>query len=86
MLKVYVPFSPAREHESIYLHRSGPLLENCLDKPENRYGRYGLASFFQHIHIYCRARVGLKVSFLTLWMLVVDIYIYIGSLLPFCVT
>ena len=30
---------------SIYLHRSGPLLENGLDRPENRYGRYGLASF-----------------------------------------
>ena len=33
------------ENESIYLHRSGPLLENGLEKPENYYGRYGLASF-----------------------------------------
>ena len=32
-------------HESIYLHRTGPLLENGLDRPENRYGRYGCASF-----------------------------------------
>ena len=29
---------------SIYLNRSGPLLENGLDRPENRYGRYGFAS------------------------------------------
>ena len=34
-----------RENESIYLHRSGPLLENGLDRPENRCGRYGFASF-----------------------------------------
>ena len=34
-----------RGNESIYLHRSGPLLENGLDRPENRYGRYGFASF-----------------------------------------
>ena len=31
--------------ESIYPHRSGPLLEKGLDRPENRYGRYGFASF-----------------------------------------
>ena len=35
-----------RGNESIYLHRSGPLLENGLDRPKNRYGRYGLAKFF----------------------------------------
>ena len=29
----------------MYLHRSGPLLENGFDRPENRYGRYGFASF-----------------------------------------
>ena len=31
-------------NESIYLHHSGHLLENGLDRPENRYGRYGFAS------------------------------------------
>ena len=30
----------------IYLHRSGPLLKNGLDRPKNRYGRYGLPSFY----------------------------------------
>ena len=34
-----------RGNESIYHHRSGPLLENGLDRPENRYGRCGFASF-----------------------------------------
>ena len=34
-----------KENENIYLHRSGPILENCLDRPENRYGRYGFAKF-----------------------------------------
>ena len=34
-----------RGNQSIYLHRSDPLLENGFDKPENRYGRYGFASF-----------------------------------------
>ena len=43
-----------RGHKSIYLHRSGPLLENALDRPENGYGRYGFAGFFQHFHIYRR--------------------------------
>ena len=35
----------SRGNQSIYLHRSGPLLENVLDRPENRYGRYCFASF-----------------------------------------
>ena len=35
----------SRGNESIYLHRSGPLLENGLDRPENRFVRYGFASF-----------------------------------------
>ena len=38
--------------QSIYLHRSGPLLENGLDKPESCYGLYGFASFcltFQYL-------------------------------------
>ena len=35
-----------RENETTYLHRSGPLLENDLDRPENRYDRYGFASFY----------------------------------------
>ena len=41
------------EKKNIYLHRSGPLLENGLGRPENC--RYGLASFlFQNFHVYCR--------------------------------
>ena len=43
-----------RGNQSIYIHRSGPLLENGLDRPKNRYGRYGLPSFLQHFHIYRR--------------------------------
>ena len=43
-----------RGNQSIYLHRSGPLLENGLDRPENCYGRYGFASFLLHFHIYRR--------------------------------
>ena len=35
-----------RGNETIYLHRSGPLLENGLDRPKNRYGRYGFPSFY----------------------------------------
>ena len=35
-----------RGNGSIYHHRSGPLLENGLDRPENRYGRYGFALVF----------------------------------------
>ena len=31
---------PLQGNESIYLHRSGAVLENGLDKPDNRYGRY----------------------------------------------
>ena len=34
-----------RGNQSIYLHRSIPLLENGLDRPKNRYGRYGFPSF-----------------------------------------
>ena len=37
--------NPPRGNQSIYLHRSGPLLENDLDRRKNRYGRYGFASF-----------------------------------------
>ena len=33
-------------NQSIYLHCSGPLLENGLDRPKNRYGRYGFPSFY----------------------------------------
>ena len=36
-----------RGNQSIYLHRSGPLLENGLDRPKNRYGRYGFPSFYR---------------------------------------
>ena len=32
--------------ESIYLHRSGALLENGLGRPKNRYGRYGFPGFY----------------------------------------
>ena len=35
-----------RGNQSIYLHRSSPLLENGLDRPKNRYGRYGFPSFY----------------------------------------
>ena len=31
--------------QSIYLHRSGPLLENDLDRAKNLYGRYGFLVF-----------------------------------------
>ena len=34
-----------RGNESIYFYRSARLLENGLDRPENRYVRYGFASF-----------------------------------------
>ena len=33
-------------NQSIYLDRSGPLLEDGLDRPKNRYGRYGFPSFY----------------------------------------
>ena len=35
----------AGESQSIYLHCSGPLLENGLDRPKNRYGRYDFPGF-----------------------------------------
>ena len=35
-----------RGKETIYLHRSGALLENGLDRPKNRYGRYGFPGFY----------------------------------------
>ena len=34
------------ENESICLHRSGPLLENGLDRRKNRYGRHGFPSVY----------------------------------------
>ena len=40
--------------ETIYLHRSGPLLENGLDRPNIRYGRCGFPGFLQHFRIYRR--------------------------------
>ena len=64
-------------NQSIYLHRSDPLLENGLDRPngKNRYGRYGFPSFY-NISISTvgvdRARVCLwRFSFLALWVVVV---------------
>ena len=65
-----------RGNETIYLHRSGPLLENGLERPKNRYGRYGFPSFYS-ISISTlgvdEARVFLKrFSFLALWVVVVD--------------
>ena len=36
----------SRGNETIYLHRSGPVLENGLDRPKNGYGRYGFPSFY----------------------------------------
>ena len=71
------PFSRKmlRENEGIYLHRSGPLLKNGLDRPENRYGRCGFAWFFQHFHLYRRCgwseSFPLKFLFLALWVVVV---------------
>ena len=49
-------FDIAKRNKSIYLHCSGPLLENGLDRPENRYGRccFGKLLVFQHFHIYRR--------------------------------
>ena len=38
---LYLFHAPTR----IYLHRSGHLLENGLDRPENCYGRYAFACF-----------------------------------------
>ena len=35
----------SRGNQSIFLHRSGPLLKNGLDRPKNRYDRYGFPSF-----------------------------------------
>ena len=66
-----------RGNQSIYLHRSGPLLENGLDRPKSRYGRYGFPSFYS-ISISTvgveRARICLWwFSFLALWVVVVDI-------------
>ena len=37
----HTPGARYRGNESIYLHRSGPLLEKGRDRPKNRYGRYG---------------------------------------------
>ena len=62
----------------IYLHRSGPLLENGLDRPENCYGRYGFASFFASISISTVGVDGATASLssfssLARWVVVVDI-------------
>ena len=38
---VAVTGPPDRGNETIYLHRSGLLLENGPGRPENRYSRYG---------------------------------------------
>ena len=67
-----------RGNESIYLHRSGPRLENGLDRPENCYGRYAFASF-SSISISTVGLDGTRVSlrrfsFLALWVVVVDIF------------
>ena len=69
--------TPCRGNKTIYLHRSGPLLENGLDRPKNHCGRYGFPSFYS-ISIstvgVVEARVFLsKFSFLALWVVVLDI-------------
>ena len=69
--------SMRRGNESIYLHRSGPLLENGLDRPKNRYGRYGFPSFYS-ISISTVGVEGARVflwrfSFFAVWVVVVDI-------------
>ena len=57
-----------RGNQSIYLHRSGPLLENDLDRPKNRYGRDMVFLVRQHCHVYRRdgwsQSLPLKISFL----------------------
>ena len=54
-------------NKSIYLHRSGPLLGNGLDRPESCYGSYRFASSSKIFHIYRRAgwsqSVTLKIFF-----------------------
>ena len=76
-LKALLSLHPYRGEETIYLHRSGPLLENGLDRPENRYGRYGFAGFYS-ISISTVGVDGARVClwrfyFLALWVVVVDI-------------
>ena len=66
-----------RGKKTIYLHRSGPLLENGLDRPKNRYGRYRFPSFYS-ISISTVGVDGARVclwrfSFFALWVVVVDI-------------
>ena len=64
-----------RGNQSIYLHRSGPLLESGLDRPENRYGRYGFVSLSR----ICISTLGVdearaslsRFSLLSLWVVVV---------------
>ena len=41
-----LPLICYRGNKSIYLYRSGPLLENGLDRPDSRYDRCGFAKFF----------------------------------------
>ena len=67
----------SRGNQTICLHRSGPLLENGLDRPKNRYGRYGFPSSYS-ISISTVAVDGARVcrwrfSFLALWIVVVDV-------------
>ena len=67
-----------RRNETIYLHRSSPPSESGLDKPENRYGRYGFASFstvsMSTVGV-DGARVSLwRFSFLSVWVVVVDVF------------
>ena len=53
---------PTKRNKTIYLHRSRPLFKTGLDRPENRYGRYGLL-VFQHFQIYYYNRGGWSQSF-----------------------
>ena len=76
---MYAPFSglilQIKGIQSIYLHRSGALLENGLDRPENYYGRHGPASFYS-ISLSSVGVDGARVclrrfSYLALWVVVV---------------
>ena len=79
-----------RGNQSIYLHRSGPLLENGLDRPKIRYGRYGFPCFYS-IFISTVGVDGARVclcrfSVLALWVVVVDISQFPDAMRPEMIT
>ena len=66
------PFPAYRGNEGIYLHRSDPLLDNGLDRPESRYGRYELRVF-----------LAFPYSCLALWVVVVVVVVVVVDMLQF---